>query len=320
MRTVIGIDPSFSGLGLCAIPSDWSCSLDRVFREVLEVKTQPLVDRIAKLAIDVCGWVGHFRSRGPVDIWIEGGITGGKFAHTVRMQIELAACIKHEIWRELGIEVRVAEQSTARKLFLGAVPADDRKDAIIAAFERLWPGAEWEADEIEALVAANHGLAVGGQDHVANLAFIDDRFRRVPKAAGFCNPAELPKGPNGFNLCRQCSKEVSSRQRTFCGAECVAAWKLKTQPAYARRKVEDRDAGVCARCQVDTKTEAQEVGPYGHRWEMDHIIPVIEGGGSCGLENLRTLCIPCHREVTKELARRRSRARRAAKKNQTEMA
>lgn len=38
-----------------------------------------------------------------------------------------------------------------------------------------------------------------------------------------------------------------------------------------------------------------------HLWEMDHIVPVVEGGGSCGLDNLRTLCVPCHKAATKEL-------------------
>jgi 5-methylcytosine-specific restriction endonuclease McrA len=46
-------------------------------------------------------------------------------------------------------------------------------------------------------------------------------------------------------------------------------------------------------------------------WEMDHRIPVVEGGGSCGLDNLRTLCWSCHRSVTRELAKRRAEARRA---------
>jgi 5-methylcytosine-specific restriction endonuclease McrA len=41
-----------------------------------------------------------------------------------------------------------------------------------------------------------------------------------------------------------------------------------------------------------------------HLWEADHIVPVAEGGGGCGLENYRTLCIPCHRKVTRELAGR----------------
>jgi hypothetical protein len=51
-----------------------------------------------------------------------------------------------------------------------------------------------------------------------------------------------------------------------------------------------------------------------HLWEMDHATPVVEGGGACGLENLRTLCIPCHREATRDLARRRSHVRRMAKR------
>lgn len=45
-------------------------------------------------------------------------------------------------------------------------------------------------------------------------------------------------------------------------------------------------------------------------WEADHVRPVVEGGGSCGLENLRTLCQVCHLERTRELARRRARGRR----------
>ena len=26
----------------------------------------------------------------------------------------------------------------------------------------------------------------------------------------------------------------------------------------------------------------------------DHIVPVVEGGGTCDISNLRTLCTPCH--------------------------
>lgn len=48
-------------------------------------------------------------------------------------------------------------------------------------------------------------------------------------------------------------------------------------------------------------------------WDADHINPVVEGGGSCGLENIRTLCIPCHKKATAELAARRAKARRDAK-------
>jgi hypothetical protein len=42
-------------------------------------------------------------------------------------------------------------------------------------------------------------------------------------------------------------------------------------------------------------------------WEADHIVPIIEGGGCCGLENYRTLCVPCHRNETRLLRKRMRR-------------
>jgi len=45
-------------------------------------------------------------------------------------------------------------------------------------------------------------------------------------------------------------------------------------------------------------------------WEMDHILPVVEGGGDCGLDNLRTLCWACHARETADLARRRAATRK----------
>lgn len=45
-------------------------------------------------------------------------------------------------------------------------------------------------------------------------------------------------------------------------------------------------------------------------WDADHIVPVVEGGGECGLDNYRTLCQPCHKAETKALAARRAKARR----------
>ena len=58
-------------------------------------------------------------------------------------------------------------------------------------------------------------------------------------------------------------------------------------------------------------------GPNGHAphldrstwWDMDHAQPLAEGG-SHDLENLRTLCIPCHAAASAEGAGRRARARR----------
>ena len=39
------------------------------------------------------------------------------------------------------------------------------------------------------------------------------------------------------------------------------------------------------------------------RWDADHIVPLVEGGTNI-MENLRTLCLRCHRQETARLRRR----------------
>jgi 5-methylcytosine-specific restriction enzyme A len=185
----------------------------------------------------------------------------------------------------------------------------------------------------------------------------DDRFRRMPSTAGFCEPSKLPKGPNGRALCRECGTEVAPPRRTFCSKTCVDVWTERHNVAVQRRKVFERDGGKCRACGLDVRaleerirnltrrirsrhdwprwTELRRLISYKreqrvaaavrrmgltvgrHFWEMDHIRPVVMGGGSCGTENLRVLCVPCHRLVTAELARRRA-ARRRVESERTE--
>ena len=45
-------------------------------------------------------------------------------------------------------------------------------------------------------------------------------------------------------------------------------------------------------------------------WQADHISPVAEGGGGCGLENIQTLCSICHKAKTADQARRSALIRR----------
>lgn len=35
-------------------------------------------------------------------------------------------------------------------------------------------------------------------------------------------------------------------------------------------------------------------------WDADHMVPVSEGGGCCGLDNIATLCVPCHLKKNRE--------------------
>jgi 5-methylcytosine-specific restriction endonuclease McrA len=117
----------------------------------------------------------------------------------------------------------------------------------------------------------------------------------------------------------------------------VHEWKLRTNPGYLRRQVFDRDKGVCAGCGLDCEKLGRILraadmalhqygrywmdrslwalfdsiirpiyggNGYATLWEADHIVPVAEGGGQCGLDNIRTLCLACHQKETAALRKR----------------
>lgn len=154
-----------------------------------------------------------------------------------------------------------------------------------------------------------------------------------------------PKDADGNRLCRNCHGPMPVDKRKHnCSAKCVEEWRCKTSPSHMRWVLEQRDKGVCAECGVDTIAQRAEyrkrinalhrsdhayrwhndyeilkeygVPPgraSGDWWDADHILPVIEGGGECGLDNLRTLCIPCHKKETAALRKRMAEARKQAK-------
>jgi 5-methylcytosine-specific restriction protein A len=126
--------------------------------------------------------------------------------------------------------------------------------------------------------------------------------------------------------CRWCKGEVSGRRRTFCSDACVHQWRLRSSTSYLRECVFERDRGVCAACGIDTVALRRRILrlPFGRRviemralritrgrkswWEADHVVAVVEGGDS-NLENIRTLCVMCHRMATAELRGRRRAVR-----------
>jgi len=137
------------------------------------------------------------------------------------------------------------------------------------------------------------------------------------KLGGWVDPDTLPKDDTGRTLCRQCKAPVPPRRKTFCSKECVHEWKLRTQMSYLRGQVFARDRGVCAQCGIDTMAARsvylRRARGTGHLWQADHIMPVVEGGGQCGLDNIQTLCTECHKKTTRELSKRMAAARRGQK-------
>ncbi len=158
------------------------------------------------------------------------------------------------------------------------------------------------------------------------------------------HPAYDPSavGPQGRAFCRWCLAELPARRAMFCRPACQHEFSLRRSPSYLRRHVFARDAGVCCRCRLDggaldriiaCMRSRDDLGQrddglplwvlerlgFGRRrrvtsvWNMDHRIAVTEGGGSCGMGNVRTLCLSCHRLETRalhgRLRERRSQAR-----------
>jgi 5-methylcytosine-specific restriction protein A len=140
---------------------------------------------------------------------------------------------------------------------------------------------------------------------------------------GFADRSSLARGPNGRPLCRWCNLEIPAGRYTFCSDFCVHEWRLRTDPGYLREQVFLRDHGICALCRIDTGAAFIELkrarGVHRLRllqywglkrcsrkslWDADHIVPVVEGGGECDLENIRTLCLLCHRRQTQQLRHR----------------
>jgi 5-methylcytosine-specific restriction endonuclease McrA len=91
-----------------------------------------------------------------------------------------------------------------------------------------------------------------------------------------------------------------------------------------RAAVWDRDKGLCRTCGLDctaldtllgkwrrspktrhlARRARQSLGlnkPYRRTtWDADHIVAVKDGGGACGVGNVQTLCVWCHRKKTGE--------------------
>lgn len=154
--------------------------------------------------------------------------------------------------------------------------------------------------------------------------------RTLEESGWLSRPVGL--GPNGLPLCRWCQLEVlARRRRTFCSAYCVHQWRLRSDPGYLREQVFVRDRGICAACGTDTiaaynqlkrsrgKARGEALAVWGLKsvharrslWDADHMLPVAEGGGQCDIDNLRTLCLPCHREATAELRLRLEKQRQS---------
>lgn len=132
----------------------------------------------------------------------------------------------------------------------------------------------------------------------------------------------------------------------FCNLICCEEYRLRTSSRSLRQELFEIEHGVCTICQLDChqlvrtikplslerrREYIEEVAPNvasqkklldklandpseGNAWHADHIVPVYRGGGECKLDNMRTLCVACHSNVTAAQRAERCTTREKARK------
>ncbi|XP_034673278.1 DNA annealing helicase and endonuclease ZRANB3 isoform X2 [Vitis riparia] len=132
----------------------------------------------------------------------------------------------------------------------------------------------------------------------------------------------------------------------FCSLGCYEEYRIRTSNRSLRQELFQIEHGICTSCQLDCHKLVQYIKPLsltgrreyiekvaprlavrknlldklvnepteGNAWHADHIVPVYQGGGECRLENMRTLCVACHSDVTAAQCAERRSVRIKAKK------
>eukprot|EP00930_Biecheleria_cincta_P023520 TRINITY_DN16982_c0_g1_i1.p1 TRINITY_DN16982_c0_g1~~TRINITY_DN16982_c0_g1_i1.p1 ORF type:complete len:1511 (-),score=233.62 TRINITY_DN16982_c0_g1_i1:373-4905(-) len=161
--------------------------------------------------------------------------------------------------------------------------------------------------------------------------------------------AEPSKGPSGEEVTHK-SDIRNSEESLFCTGSCRARYFGKRSGGSLRRQLFELERGICQSCGIDCHSVFQSLltaspGPRRHAclsevapriasnpilasrileaqrvtegllWQADHIVPVWEGGGMCGVENLQSLCVACHAAKTSSEASQRANRRQTERKD-----
>ncbi|CAD6344033.1 unnamed protein product [Miscanthus lutarioriparius] len=150
---------------------------------------------------------------------------------------------------------------------------------------------------------------------------------------GLCN-GRLAKSPEYF-------------EDLFCGLACFQEYRLRTSGRALRQALFQIERGKCSQCKLDCYKLVKHIKPLplekreeyirkvapnivsrkklldklvhepidGNAWHADHIMPVYKGGGECKLENMGTLCVACHYEVTRAQHKELKEIRKKAKEH-----
>ncbi|KAF9593056.1 hypothetical protein IFM89_020063 [Coptis chinensis] len=158
----------------------------------------------------------------------------------------------------------------------------------------------------------------------------------------------------GEPLCKLCQKPCKGKfarspeifEHLFCQFSCAEGYRVRTSQRFLREELFKIEHGVCRGCGLDCHKLVRFIRPLpvarrkeyivkvapklasdkrlldklvnepreGNAWHADHMVAVYRGGGECTVDNMRTLCVACHKEVTAAQAAERRVTRINAKK------
>jgi hypothetical protein len=106
--------------------------------------------------------------------------------------------------------------------------------------------------------------------------------------------------------CRWCGERLNGRRKTWCSEVCSDGFWQNHWWTMARRAAKKRDKHRCVRCGVRAvPRSAGRAARRAGRLEVNHKVQCLgrHGSLSCShhLDNLETLCPPCHRVHTNAL-------------------
>lgn len=105
------------------------------------------------------------------------------------------------------------------------------------------------------------------------------------------------KGIKGF--CKWCLVTIENKKRKYCSINCKkSAWAFFYPQKHSQPYLMARQKGLCADCGYDFKERTKKIKMndflYDDMGDVDHIIPISQGGQILGLENIQLLCRECH--------------------------
>ena len=123
------------------------------------------------------------------------------------------------------------------------------------------------------------------------------------------DPRRVSRAPSSSNSSGACASRAGSTATRYSpGCSPSRAFPRRVR-ALERARAPRRGEGWGPLLLLRARGAIARAPRAGNLWQADHIVPVAEGGGECGLENFRTLCDGCHRRATSDL---RARMRLAA--------